>query len=207
MVIFHNHHETLEKNGKDIWRYLFSTQITDLGRPASKRARLALVSTLLSILLNLSQTKVRIFRCVGIQPPKFGTCGGFLKMGVPRNMYGFFHGKSYNEMDENWGYPHFRKQKIVNMCNIPQQSTPLCRLHNKQLHPNHCDWNIPLLDTPWWRWPLSKGTWNGSNWSPETMVGKLGRLRRSDCTKPNGNSVFGICSATHLKWWWLMMIN
>ena len=30
-------------------------------------------------------------------------------MGVPQELDGLFHGKSHLEMDENWGYPCFKK--------------------------------------------------------------------------------------------------
>ena len=29
--------------------------------------------------------------------------------GTPSSLAGLFQGKSHLEMDENWGYPHFRK--------------------------------------------------------------------------------------------------
>ena len=38
--------------------------------------------------------------------------GGFLEWGFPKKV-GLFHGKSHLEMDENWGYPYFRKPQYL----------------------------------------------------------------------------------------------
>ena len=35
--------------------------------------------------------------------------GVSIVMGVPQQLDGLFHGKSENKVDDNWGYPYFRK--------------------------------------------------------------------------------------------------
>ena len=32
-----------------------------------------------------------------------------IAMELPKTLDGLFHGKSHLEMDDNWGYPYFRK--------------------------------------------------------------------------------------------------
>ena len=34
-------------------------------------------------------------------------------MGIPKSLDGFFSGQSHLEMDENWGYPYFRKYPYI----------------------------------------------------------------------------------------------
>ena len=35
--------------------------------------------------------------------------GGSIVMGVPQRLDGFFQRKSQSKMDDDWGYPNFRK--------------------------------------------------------------------------------------------------
>ena len=49
-----------------------------------------------------------------INMDKDGFKWGVPEMGAPQNVQ-FFEGKSHLEMDENWGYPYFRKPPCVYM--------------------------------------------------------------------------------------------
>ena len=37
---------------------------------------------------------------------------GFLNWGYPQELDGLVHGKSQSKMDDDWGYPHFRRPPI-----------------------------------------------------------------------------------------------
>ena len=36
-------------------------------------------------------------------------------MEVPQYLVGLFHGKSQSKMDDDWGYPYFRKPSHINV--------------------------------------------------------------------------------------------